>query len=87
MTKPWNITAIRRPASSAVVATKPLTNQRDPALAYSPGVVAALSQVIAADPAKGLRATRARGNLVAVITNGTAVLGLGDIGAARRRSR
>jgi len=67
-----------RPGKVAIVATKQLTNQRDLALAYSPGVAAACEE-IAADPANAFRYT-ARGNMVAVITNGTAVLGLGDIG-------
>ena len=62
----------------AVTATKPLANQRDLALAYSPGVAAAC-EAIMADPAEVFLLT-ARGNLVAVITNGTAVLGLGAIG-------
>ena len=61
-----------------VVATKPLSNQRDLSLAYSPGVAYACEE-IAADPAKAAEYT-SRGNLVAVITNGTAVLGLGNIG-------
>jgi malate dehydrogenase (oxaloacetate-decarboxylating)(NADP+) len=56
-----------------------MVNQHDLALAYSPGVAAACEE-IAADPATAFRYT-ARGNLVAVISNGTAVLGLGDIGA------
>ena len=62
----------------AVVPTKGLTNQRDLALAYSPGVAAACDAIVA-DPADAQEYT-SRGNLVAVITNGTAVLGLGDIG-------
>jgi malate dehydrogenase (oxaloacetate-decarboxylating)(NADP+) len=62
----------------AITATKQLTNQRDLALAYSPGV-AAPCQAIVEDPLNAFRYT-ARGNLVAVITNGTAVLGLGAIG-------
>ena len=66
------------PGKIAVVATKPLGTQRDLALAYTPGVAAA-SLAIAADPAEASTLT-ARGNLVAVITNGTAVLGLGAIG-------
>jgi malate dehydrogenase (oxaloacetate-decarboxylating)(NADP+) len=66
------------PGKLAITATKQMTNQRDLALAYSPGVAAACEE-IAADPATGFRYT-ARGNLVAVVTNGTAVLGLGDIG-------
>ncbi|MDY0960720.1 MULTISPECIES: NADP-dependent malic enzyme [Massilia] len=61
-----------------VVATKPLSNQRDLSLAYSPGVAYACEE-IAADPATAFDYT-SRGNLVAVITNGTAVLGLGNIG-------
>ncbi len=61
-----------------IVATKPLANQRDLALAYSPGVAAAC-RAIAQDPAEAATVT-ARGNLVAVISNGTAVLGLGPIG-------
>ncbi|HXV25449.1 MAG TPA: NADP-dependent malic enzyme [Alphaproteobacteria bacterium] len=66
------------PGKLAIVATKPLANQRDLALAYSPGVAVAC-EAIAADPAEASRLT-GRGNLVAVITNGTAVLGLGAIG-------
>ncbi|HEX8786725.1 MAG TPA: NADP-dependent malic enzyme [Telluria sp.] len=61
-----------------VVATKPLSNQRDLSLAYSPGVAYACEE-IAADPETAADYT-SRGNLVAVISNGTAVLGLGDIG-------
>ena len=67
------------PGKLAIAATKSLTNQRDLALAYSPGVAAACEEIVA-DPANAFRYT-ARGNLVAVVTNGTAVLGLGDIGA------
>jgi malate dehydrogenase (oxaloacetate-decarboxylating)(NADP+) len=66
------------PGKLSVVPTKKLSNQHDLALAYSPGVAAACEE-IAADPVKALRYT-ARGNLVGVITNGTAVLGLGSIG-------
>jgi malate dehydrogenase (oxaloacetate-decarboxylating)(NADP+) len=66
------------PGKLQVSATKQMINQRDLALAYSPGVAAACEE-IAADPANAFRYT-ARGNLVAVVTNGTAVLGLGDIG-------
>jgi malate dehydrogenase (oxaloacetate-decarboxylating)(NADP+) len=66
------------PGKLAIIATKQLTNQRDLALAYSPGVAAACEEIVA-DPANASRYT-ARGNLVAVITNGTAVLGLGNIG-------
>ncbi|WEF32098.1 NADP-dependent malic enzyme [Pseudoduganella chitinolytica] len=61
-----------------VVATKPLSNQRDLSLAYSPGVAYACEE-IAANPAMAAEYT-SRGNLVAVISNGTAVLGLGNIG-------
>lgn len=63
----------------AVAATKPLSNQRDLSLAYSPGVAAPCEEIVA-DPSNAYRYT-ARGNLVAVISNGTAVLGLGNIGA------
>ena len=62
----------------SVTPTKALINQRDLALAYSPGVAAACD-AIAADPAEAHTLT-SRGNLVAVVTNGTAVLGLGNIG-------
>jgi malate dehydrogenase (oxaloacetate-decarboxylating)(NADP+) len=67
-----------RPGKLAVVATKPLANQRDLALAYSPGVAAACEAIVA-DPAEAATVT-GRANLVAVVTNGTAVLGLGTIG-------
>lgn len=66
------------PGKVAIAATKQLVNQRDLALAYSPGVAAACEEIVA-DPANAFRYT-SRGNLVAVISNGTAVLGLGDIG-------
>src|SRR5690242_21436221 len=66
------------PGKIGIVATKPLANQRDLALAYSPGVAAA-SLAIAADETEASSLT-ARANLVAVVTNGTAVLGLGAIG-------
>jgi malate dehydrogenase (oxaloacetate-decarboxylating)(NADP+) len=68
-----------RPGKIAVVPTKPALTQRDLSLAYSPGV-AEPCRAIADDPEKVFRYT-ARGNLVAVVSNGTAVLGLGDIGA------
>jgi len=68
-----------RPGKISVTPTKQLSNQRDLALAYSPGVAAACEEILA-DPANAYRYT-ARGNLVGVITNGTAVLGLGNIGA------
>ena len=67
-----------RPGKVAILATKQLTNQRDLALAYSPGVAAACEE-IRRDPAEAVSLT-ARANLIAVITNGTAVLGLGAIG-------
>ena len=66
------------PGKISVQATKPLANQRDLALAYSPGVAYAC-ELIKDDPREAANLT-ARGNLVAVITNGTAVLGLGAIG-------
>ncbi|GAB3538917.1 NADP-dependent malic enzyme [Noviherbaspirillum agri] len=66
------------PGKISVTPTKQLTNQRDLALAYSPGVAAACEEIVI-DPANAFKYT-ARGNLVAVITNGTAVLGLGNIG-------
>ncbi|TDQ42546.1 NADP-dependent malic enzyme [Tepidicella xavieri] len=66
------------PGKVAMAPTKQLTNQRDLALAYSPGVAAPCEEIVA-DPVNAFKYT-ARGNLVAVITNGTAVLGLGDIG-------
>ncbi len=67
-----------RPGKLEIAATKPLANQRDLALAYSPGV-AFPCEVIAADPEEAANLT-ARQNLVAVLSNGTAVLGLGAIG-------
>jgi malate dehydrogenase (oxaloacetate-decarboxylating)(NADP+) len=66
------------PGKIAIAATKQLTNQRDLALAYSPGVAAPCEEIVA-DPNAAFKYT-SRGNLVGVITNGTAVLGLGDIG-------
>jgi malate dehydrogenase (oxaloacetate-decarboxylating)(NADP+) len=68
-----------RPGKIAVIPTKPLTNQRDLALAYSPGVAEPCLE-IEKDPNLAYKYT-AKGNLVAVVTNGTAVLGLGNIGA------
>ena len=67
-----------RPGKIAILATKQLTNQRDLALAYSPGVAVACEE-IQRDPAQAVHLT-SRANLIAVITNGTAVLGLGAIG-------
>jgi malate dehydrogenase (oxaloacetate-decarboxylating)(NADP+) len=66
------------PGKISVVPTKAMTNQRDLALAYSPGVAAACN-AIAANP-DAARNLTSRGNLVAVVTNGSAVLGLGNIG-------
>jgi malate dehydrogenase (oxaloacetate-decarboxylating)(NADP+) len=70
--------SLPRPGKIEIVATKPLANQTDLALAYSPGV-AAPCELIAEDPS-AVSSLTDRGNLVAVITNGTAVLGLGNIG-------
>src|SRR5271165_7626198 len=67
-----------RPGKLEIQAIKPLANQRDLALAYTPGVAAAC-MAIAADPAEAATLT-IRANLVAVVSNGTAVLGLGNIG-------
>ena len=67
-----------KPGKIAVIPTKALTNQAELSLAYSPGVAAACDEIVR-DPATAYHYT-SRGNLVAVITNGTAVLGLGDIG-------
>ena len=69
---------IPRPGKISIAPIKQLTNQRDLALAYTPGVAAPCEEIVA-DPANSYKYT-ARGNLVAVITNGTAVLGLGNIG-------
>src|SRR5260221_12946671 len=68
-----------RPGKIEIITTKPLTTQRDLALAYSPGVAAPCLE-IERDPSTAYDYT-IKGNLVAVISNGTAVLGLGDIGA------
>ena len=67
-----------KPGKIAIAATKQLTNQRDLALAYTPGVAAPCEEIVR-DPNAAFKYT-ARGNLVAVVTNGTAVLGLGNIG-------
>ncbi len=67
-----------KPGKISVTPTKELTNQADLSLAYSPGVAAACDEIVR-DPATAALYT-SRGNLVAVITNGTAVLGLGNIG-------
>ncbi|HYD12596.1 MAG TPA: NADP-dependent malic enzyme [Allosphingosinicella sp.] len=68
-----------RPGKIEIVASKPLATQRDLSLAYSPGVAVPV-RAIAEDPAKAYDYT-AKGNLVAVISNGTAILGLGNLGA------
>src|SRR5210317_2619081 len=67
-----------KPGKIEVIPTKPSNSQRDLSIAYSPGVAEPCLE-IAANPSDAYRYT-AKGNLVAVITNGTAVLGLGDIG-------
>ncbi len=67
-----------KPGKISVTPTKAMTNQQDLALAYSPGVAAACEEIVS-DPVNAYKYT-SRGNLVAVITNGTAVLGLGNIG-------
>ncbi|MGC1269874.1 MAG: NADP-dependent malic enzyme [Croceibacterium sp.] len=68
-----------RPGKIEIVASKPMATQRDLSLAYSPGVAVPV-QAIADNPANAARYT-ARSNLVAVITNGTAILGMGNLGA------
>ncbi|TMV52510.1 NADP-dependent malic enzyme, partial [Thioclava sp. BHET1] len=68
-----------RPGKLEVRASKPLANGRDPSRAYSPGVAEACLE-IKADPANAARFT-GRANMVGVVSNGTAVLGLGNIGA------
>ncbi len=67
-----------RPGKISILPTKQLTNQRDLALAYSPGVAAACLEIVR-DPAEAVNLT-SRANLIGVVTNGTAVLGLGAIG-------
>ncbi len=73
-----NYHRLPRPGKLAIEATKPMTTQRDLALAYSPGVAAACAEIFA-DPDTAADYT-SRANMVGVVTNGTAVLGLGDIG-------
>ncbi|WP_394730534.1 NADP-dependent malic enzyme [Altererythrobacter sp. GH1-8] len=68
-----------RPGKIEIIASKPMATQRDLSLAYSPGVAAPV-EAIAEDPANAARYT-GRSNLVAVISNGTAILGLGNLGA------
>src|SRR5471030_531478 len=68
-----------RPGKLEIVASKPMATQRDLSLAYSPGVAVPV-KAIAADPAAAYDYTT-RGNMVAVISNGTAILGLGNLGA------
>src|SRR3712207_3115205 len=71
--------ALGRPGKIEIVASKPMATQRDLSLAYSPGVAVPV-RAIAANPATAYDYT-AKGNLVAVISNGTAILGLGHLGA------
>ncbi|WP_027164297.1 NADP-dependent malic enzyme [Mesorhizobium sp. WSM1293] len=71
--------AMGRPGKLEVVATKPMATQRDLSLAYSPGVAVPVL-AIAEDPSRAFDYTT-RGNMVAVISNGTAILGLGNLGA------
>jgi len=68
-----------RPGKIEIIASKPMATQRDLSLAYSPGVAVPVEE-IAADPGKAYDLT-AKGNLVAVISNGTAILGMGNLGA------
>ncbi len=68
-----------RPGKIEIISSKPMATQRDLSLAYSPGVAVPV-KAIAADPSKAFDYT-SRGNLVAVISNGTAILGLGNLGA------
>ena len=74
-----NFHAEGRPGKIEIIASKPMATQRDLSLAYSPGVAVPV-RAIAADPATAYDYT-AKGNLVAVISNGTAILGLGNLGA------
>jgi malate dehydrogenase (oxaloacetate-decarboxylating)(NADP+) len=74
-----NFHSMGKPGKLEIVPTKPMATQRDLALAYSPGVAVPVL-AIAQDPSLAYEYT-AKGNLVAVITNGTAILGLGDLGA------
>jgi malate dehydrogenase (oxaloacetate-decarboxylating)(NADP+) len=74
-----NYHATGRPGKIEIVASKPMATQRDLSLAYSPGVAVPV-QAIADDPATAYDYT-AKGNLVAVISNGTAILGMGNLGA------
>ncbi len=73
------ILAYHRGGKVALALPRPLRSQRDLSTAYTPGVAVAV-RAIAADPARAFELT-ARGNLVAVVTDGTAILGLGDLGA------
>ncbi|MCB2075814.1 MAG: NADP-dependent malic enzyme, partial [Novosphingobium sp.] len=68
-----------RPGKLEIIASKPMASQRDLSLAYSPGVAVPV-QAIADDPSTAYDYT-AKGNLVAVISNGTAILGMGNLGA------
>ena len=76
--------AMGRPGKLEINATKPMATQRDLSLAYSPGVAVPV-RAIAEDPSKAFDYTT-RGNMVAVISNGTAILGLGNLGAARLKA-
>ena len=71
--------AMGRPGKLEIVPTKPMATQRDLSLAYSPGVAVPV-KAIAEDPSRAFDYTT-RGNMVAVISNGTAILGLGNLGA------
>jgi malate dehydrogenase (oxaloacetate-decarboxylating)(NADP+) len=71
-----------RPGKIEIIASKPMATQRDLSLAYSPGVAVPV-RAIAENPETAYDYT-AKGNLVAVISNGTAILGLGNLGAWRR---
>ena len=71
--------AMGRPGKLEITPTKPMATQRDLSLAYSPGVAVPV-RAIAEDPSRAFDYTT-RGNLVAVISNGTAILGLGNLGA------
>ena len=74
------VLAFHRGGKVAVALPKPLKTKEDLCLAYTPGVAHAVKE-IAADPAAAFTCT-AKGNLVAVVSDGTAILGLGDLGAA-----
>ena len=79
MNRNQSLEGLAKPYAIAVAATKQMVNQHDLALAYSPGVAAPCEEIVK-DPNNAFKYT-SRGNLVGVVTNGTAVLGLGNIGA------